>query len=324
MGRSASSLTLVGNIISGNESVVGAGLDLDDSAGTLFNNLITGNTAGGSGGAIFIKQWYLEMTNCTVTGNSANNGGAIACQNATVEASNSILRDNTPNEICTLTGESPDIDHSNVQGGYVGPRNIDADPLFVADGDFGYCLSQVDAGQPADSPCVNAGDGPGSTTCITLPDGDLCMDALSTRTDGVYDAGVVDMGFHRLGFGPNPVTAGLGCWPVSGTLPFNGTMLVTLGSGSDSQKRRVAGRIDVELAGGGSIVTWRAGWTNLSPGEVFSTNWNQPFPAMPSLVGENLFRLTAEDVTPPPYNQPPYPPAGGTDTAACTVTGLSP
>jgi len=29
-------------------------------------------------------------------------------------------------------------------------------------------------------------------------------------------------------------------------------------------------------------------------------------------------------VTPPPYNQPPYPPAGDTDTASCTVTGIAP
>ena len=34
--------------------------------------------------------------------------------------------------------------------------------------------------------------------------------------------------------------------------------------------------------------------------------------------------MTVADVTPPPYNLPPYPPAGDTDTAGCTVTGAAP
>jgi hypothetical protein len=37
-------------------------------------------------------------------------------------------------------------------------------------------------------------------------------------------------------------------------------------------------------------------------------------------VGLNEFRLFAADVTPAPYNQPPYPPAGDTDTDGCTIT----
>lgn len=83
-------------------------------------------------------------------------------------------------------------------------------------------------------------------------------------------------------------------------------------------------RINADLAGGGAIAGWRAGWTNISPGKVFSTSWNQAFPAAPSLVGPNSFPLLAEDVTPPPYNQPPCPASGATDTSACTVEGIVP
>jgi len=322
MGRYASTLTLVGNTISGNESTIGGGLYLDNSAGTLFNNLITGNTAGGSGGAVFVLQYGLDMTNCTVTGNSAFNGGAIAGQNTTIEVYNSILRDNTPNEIYTITGGPPSIVYSNVQGGYTGSGNIDTDPLFVADGEFGYCLSQVAAGQPVDSPCVDAGSGPASNTCITLSDGDHCLDTRSTRTDNYIDLGTVDMGYHRLA--TSPVQANLVCFPESGTLPFTGLMWMTMGSETEYMLRRLAGRIDVDLGGGGAIANWRAGWTNLSPGGLFFQTWNQRFPALPSLVGENVFQFTVEDVTPPPYNQPPYPPAGQTATASCAVTGVSP
>jgi hypothetical protein len=42
------------------------------------------------------------------------------------------------------------------------------------------------------------------------------------------------------------------------------------------------------------------------------------------VIGCNVARLVVEDVTPSPWNQPPYPPAGDTDTDACTVTGIAP
>jgi len=50
-----------------------------------------------------------------------------------------------------------------------------------------HYLSQKAAGQPVDSPCVDAG----SDLAINL-----AMDSYNTRTDGVPDSGTVDMGFH--------------------------------------------------------------------------------------------------------------------------------
>ena len=47
-------------------------------------------------------------------------------------------------------------------------------------------------------------------------------------------------------------------------------------------------------------------------------------PALGSLVGDNIFTLRAEDVTPAPFNQPPYPAAGDTATAGCVVIGVAP
>ncbi len=47
-------------------------------------------------------------------------------------------------------------------------------------------------------------------------------------------------------------------------------------------------------------------------------------PALGSVIGVNLFELVGEDVTPAPFNQPPYPPAGDTATASCMVTGVAP
>ncbi len=47
-------------------------------------------------------------------------------------------------------------------------------------------------------------------------------------------------------------------------------------------------------------------------------------PGLGSVLGDNTFSLVAEDVTPAPYNQPPYAPAGDTDSAQCVVTAAAP
>ena len=65
--------------------------------------------------------------------------------------------------------------------------NIDADPLFVSGPLGDYYLSQVAAGQGVDSPCVDVGSG------RAVKQG---LDTLTTRTDQIPDAGIVDMGYH--------------------------------------------------------------------------------------------------------------------------------
>ena len=59
--------------------------------------------------------------------------------------------------------------------------------MFVA-GPMGcYYLSQTAAGQPLDSPCIDAG----SDLAVNLG-----LDELTTRRDEIGDAGIVDMGYH--------------------------------------------------------------------------------------------------------------------------------
>ncbi len=60
---------------------------------------------------------------------------------------------------------------------------IEEDPLFV----HGYYLSQKAAGQTAQSPAVDAG----SVTAESIG-----LDQRTTRTDGVFDESVVDLGYH--------------------------------------------------------------------------------------------------------------------------------
>jgi len=120
------------------------------------------------------------------------------------------------------------------------------------------------------------------------------------------------------------ITAGLECAPFSGTVPFATQMTVTLDNLYGGQSRRVAGRIDLALAGSGYFANWRVGTTNLAAGGSFVTTWAQNIPAVDQVIGENLFTLTAEDVTPAPYNQPPYPPSGDLVVKTCSVTAAAP
>jgi len=64
--------------------------------------------------------------------------------------------------------------------------NISADPLFAGGPLHAYYLSQLAAGQGADSPCVDTGD----------PATHTGLDRQTTRTDSTRDTGTIDMGYH--------------------------------------------------------------------------------------------------------------------------------
>jgi hypothetical protein len=191
----------------------------------------------------------------------------------------------------------------------IGDGMLDADPLFVSGPLGDYYISQVAAGQAEDSPCVDAGD----------PDSDMIWGI--TRTDHVHDTSVVDMGFH---YPWQSVNAQFACNPTSGTLPFQAMFGIQLTNNFIESERLIAAQIDVALASGLEIPSWKSGTLPIGPGDSFSTAFNSIIPMLPLVVGENTFTLVSEDVTPAPYNQPPYAPSGDTDTATCTVTGVAP
>ncbi len=326
------------NSITGNTAALwGGGLYCLGASGiqapTVTNNIFTGNSADGGGGAISCNVFdSMILSNNTITGNSSiTYGGGIECWQASLTILNTIFWNNiaptgTGPEI--WVGGSPSeltISYSNVEGGmdsaYVeagstlnwGGGMIDEDPQFVTGPDGDYYLCQDPCQPGVDNPCVNTGH-----PFSPLIEG-------TTRTDCHPDEGILDMGYHYpLPDAPlDTVTADLGCVPGSGVLPFTSQFSVTL-SNVVEYHRTIAGRINVILAGGASYQNWRAGYTNLGPNETFVTAWMQTLPALASLAGANVFELHAEDVTPSPYNQPPYPAAGDVDTATCTVTGIAP
>jgi len=158
-------------------------------------------------------------------------------------------------------------------------------------------------------------------------DGKIVAAGRSSSTDFPATPGAYDTGFNgavdmvAVVFDIPPVTAELTCLPALGTLPFNVTFSTRLAHGF-AQTRRLAGRVDIQLAGGASFPNWRSGFTNVAAGSEFTTTWGQNLPRLGSLIGDNIFTLEVEDVTPAPWNQPPYPASGSQATGECMVTGL--
>jgi len=93
----------------------------------------------------------VEVVNNTIAGNSALNslgGTAIAVFNSTVKIFNSIIWGNQPSSNPHIDGPAF-VNYSDVEGGFAGTGNINADPLFADQ--INYYLD------PANSPCIDAG-----------------------------------------------------------------------------------------------------------------------------------------------------------------------
>jgi hypothetical protein len=76
---------------------------------------------------------------------------------------------------------------ANYSGCKAGNQDISAKPIFVRGPQGAYYLSQINAGQTVNSPCVDAG----STTASSLG-----LDSRTTNTSSIPDTGKVDMGYH--------------------------------------------------------------------------------------------------------------------------------
>jgi len=152
--------------ISSDEWGGAGGMHNNQSSLVIANCIFTNNWGGWVGG--LVNSWgNLVSVNCTFWGNTALWGGG-AIQNSgsgVARISNCILWDNVPTQIA---GESPDVCYSNIQGGWPGPGNIDAQPLFANPANSDYHLrSQAGRWNPAKqtwvrdgvtSPCIDAGD----------------------------------------------------------------------------------------------------------------------------------------------------------------------
>ena len=159
------------------------------------NCIFSGNSVGsgfGGGGMLNWLQSGPTVINCTFSGNTVtNDGGGMynLCSNPTV--ANCILWCDSQNEIYNFAS-TPTVTYSNVQGGYPGTGNIDADPLFVDPDNDDYHLSPG-------SPCIDAGDNTAVPEGIDkdLDGHDRFVDTPCTDDTGNGKPPIVDMGAYE-------------------------------------------------------------------------------------------------------------------------------
>ena len=177
----------------------GGGIAVENSEPIIINNLLQGNRAP-DGGGIYLYNSPVQILNNTITANEATDyyGGGLFVNECSPVITHNIISNNTANH---GAGVYADVDgfpvftnnlfwnnrNDDTYGCDPGGDDLFEDPLFVP-GPRGECyLSQTAAGEPEDSPCLNAGVEPASTGGF---------DTLTTRSDEIFDAGSVDLGYH--------------------------------------------------------------------------------------------------------------------------------
>jgi predicted outer membrane repeat protein len=180
---------------SGNQGSGGAIYSRMCNSPTLASCVIIGNWTGSSGhGAILCADYGSPaLSNCTVAWNTVGEG-AISCyfHGSNPRITNCILWSDTPAEVYSYGG-APLITYCDVQGGWPGAGNIDADPLFADPNDADYHLS-------ANSPCIDAGD-PAFVPAAGETDLDGQLRVWDGDADGVaiVDMGADEYASHRVG-----------------------------------------------------------------------------------------------------------------------------
>ncbi|HVP12004.1 MAG TPA: right-handed parallel beta-helix repeat-containing protein [Phycisphaerae bacterium] len=201
----------------------GGGVRCDQSSPTLTNCLICGNAATGVGGGVSCESDSLPtLTNCTVAGNMADAGGGLACSEyANPSLTNCILWGDTPQEVY-LDSSTLTMTYCDVQGGWSGVGNINADPLFA---DPDGLDNDPSTGQDNDyhlslgSPCIDAGDN------AAVPLDTLDLDGDGDTTEPLP----FDLGGHvRLVDNPAAPDTGAGWPPIvdMGAYEYQGTLPV--------------------------------------------------------------------------------------------------
>jgi parallel beta-helix repeat protein/predicted outer membrane repeat protein len=209
----------------------------------LTNCIFTGNSSNYSGGGIFISEGSPILTNCTFSGNSAvdwggavhseeissltirncliignktewRSGGISITDGSRATVSNSILRGNSPDQIYEPFGTT--VNHSDVQGGWPGSGNIDADPLFAAPGYWDANGLWVDGDYHLlpGSPCIDTGNpayipSPGETDIDGEPRVmggriDMGVDEFTSTPTPFIEISPTELMFYATQGSPNP------------------------------------------------------------------------------------------------------------------------
>jgi len=163
---SLENVTISGNSATGYYYGYGGGIYCNNSSPSLENVTISGNSATGFdygyGGGIYCQYSSPSLENVSISGNSAYSyGGGIFCDwYSNPSLVNCILWNDSPQEIYIFDGSGVNATYSDIQGGWAGTGNINADPLFVdpANGDYHLSWTNYPVQDSTMSPCIDAGD----------------------------------------------------------------------------------------------------------------------------------------------------------------------
>jgi hypothetical protein len=146
------------------------------------NCLIVDNTSNYTGGGMEVDASKFLIQNNTIANNvAADHGGGVfflSSAHDDIDLINNIIWGNEPEQIYLYYDLWPTVTHTDIEGGWEGVGNIDADPEFVDAVNGDYHLMP-------DSPCVDAGD-PG----FVAGEGEVDIDGEPRVMGGRVDIGV--------------------------------------------------------------------------------------------------------------------------------------
>ncbi|SVB87380.1 uncharacterized protein METZ01_LOCUS240234, partial [marine metagenome] len=172
---------VTGNVVTGNHGGGIAIYGVDEVI--IKRTAVVDNHANNGIGGILVEFSDVTLDNITVSGNSSTYGGSIGVgEGGNVNLTNSILWSNTDGteevdgEVILELDGSLTANYNDIEGGYGGFANIDADPLFTNPDSGDFTLQQG-------SPCIDAGTA------------DLDWDGIEDITD--YFGSAPDMGAYE-------------------------------------------------------------------------------------------------------------------------------
>jgi len=199
--------TIVNNLVENNQATFGGGMNCRYSQATIENNIISSNFAD-QGGGIYSGRSNLTIRDNVISNNSAIQGGAAYFENSSSYIEDNSIAFNSAeqrgggfywassfestirntilwgdiapegSEIYHSYGSNPTVTYCDVQGGWPGIGNIDADPIFMGPEKEDFYLRWR-------SRCIDTGD-----PFLTDPDGtrsDIGAFYFNQDVDGIIE-----------------------------------------------------------------------------------------------------------------------------------------
>jgi len=222
--RFSSTSELTDVIVRGNVGHRGGGIEcFNDSYIDMKNVLIHRNRASQRCNGIYCAFASMNLVNVTISKNNSSivDVGGIYLSQADANVVNCILWNDWHDILLQDTLSNVTVIYSDIEGGWTGEGNIDADPLFINPNENNYQLSST-------SPCINTGIP--DTTGLHIPITDL------NGNPRIYDD-IIDMGCYEwqgIDVDPEPIEPNkftITCFPnpfsTSTSIKFSNTSEIT-------------------------------------------------------------------------------------------------